>query len=98
MLRHLDNSFYVFTLYTTISWSRYLSWTLLSIWSHAVSKSRWIPDQHLKAWKLICSNTAGNNLDVMLVHRAYYTTDTEQKPTDSALLTNSAERYTVNVT
>jgi hypothetical protein len=36
--------------------------------------------------KIESSNAAGNNFDVMLVHTAYYTTDTEQKPTDSAML------------
>jgi len=34
----------------------------------------------------------------MLVHTAYYTADTEQKLTDSAMLRNSVDRYTVNVT
>jgi len=56
------------------------------------------PDEYLTNTlnpEKLCSNTAGNNLDVMPVHTAYYTTDTEQKPTDSAMLRNSAHRYTV---
>ena len=56
--------------------------------------------KHVTLQKIVAHDFRYNprNLDVMLVHTAYYTTDTEQKLTDTAMLRNSADRHTVNVT